>query len=428
MPTPITSIRPTHHSVIVVGGGQAGLSASHYLQAHDIDHLVLEKHSLTHTWRNQRWDAFSLVTPNWQCALPGYRYSIEHQGNDPHGFMTKDQINAYLAGFVASVNAPALEGVVVQRVVPRVAGGFEVHTSKGEFTADQVIVASGGYHTPIIPRLAERVSPQITQIHSEQYRNSQVLPEGNVLVVGSGQSGAQIAEDLHLSGRKVYLAVGDAPRCARFYRGKDVVDWLAEMGYYDIGVDTHPLREGVRDNTNHYVTGRDGGRDIDLRRFAAEGMELFGRVEGLRGDVLTFSGNLRHSLDSADAVYNRINGSIDKFISEKGIDAPDGDVYSPQWTPSQERTELDLDAAGITSIIWCIGFTPDFTWVEAPVFNGRGHPGHVRGVTAQAGLYFLGLPWLYTWGSGRFSGVARDAEYLVEQIASAQVPLRRSAG
>jgi putative flavoprotein involved in K+ transport len=417
MPSPITTLKPPHHSVIIVGGGQAGLSASYHLQQHGIDHLLLEKHSLTHTWRNQRWDAFSLVTPNWQCALPGYRYSEEHGGTDPHGFMKKDEINAYLAGFVKTVNAPVREDVAVKRVVPRAAGGFEVHTSQGEFTADQVICASGGYHTPIIPRLAERLPAGITQIHSEQYRNPQALPEGNVLVVGSGQSGAQIAEDLHLAGRKVYLAVGDAPRCARFYRGKDVVEWLAHMGYYDIGVDTHPLREGVRDNTNHYVTGRDGGRDIDLRKFASEGMELFGRLEGLNGSVLQFSDNLSASLDSADAVYNRINASIDKYIAEQGIDAPAGTRYEPLWTPPQERAELNLAEQGITSIIWCIGFTPDFTWVEAPVFNGRGHPGHQRGVTAQEGLYFLGLPWLYTWGSGRFSGVARDAEYVVGHIA-----------
>ncbi|HJR31052.1 MAG TPA: NAD(P)-binding domain-containing protein, partial [Pseudomonas sp.] len=283
MTSHLTSIKTPHHSVIVVGGGQAGLSASYYLQQQGIDHLVLEKHSLTHTWRNQRWDAFSLVTPNWQCALPGYTYTDGFNGSDPHGFMKKDEINQYLAGFVKSVNAPAREGVTVQRVVPRSQGGFEVHTNQGEFTADQVIVASGGYHTPIIPRLAERLPAGIHQLHSEQYRNPQALPAGNVLVVGSGQSGAQIAEDLHLAGRKVYLAVGDAPRCARFYRGKDVVDWLAEMGYYEIGVDTHPLREGVRDNTNHYVTGRDGGRDIDLRNFAREGMELFGRLDGLQG-------------------------------------------------------------------------------------------------------------------------------------------------
>lgn len=419
MPSSITPLKIPHHSVIIVGGGQAGLSASYYLQQQGVDHLVLEKHSLTHTWRNQRWDAFSLVTPNWQCALPGYRYSEEHGGKDPHGFMKKDEINEYLAGFVNAVNAPVREGVAVKRVVPRAAGGFEVHTSQGEFTADQVICASGGYHTPIIPRLAERLPAGITQIHSEQYRNPQALPEGNVLVVGSGQSGAQIAEDLHLAGRKVYLAVGDAPRCARFYRGKDVVDWLAQMGYYQIGVDTHPLREGVRDNTNHYVTGRDGGRDIDLRKFALEGMELFGRLNDLHGETLQFSGNLRESLDSADAVYNRINGSIDKYIAEQGIDAPEGGRYEPVWTPEQERHTLNLAEQGITSIIWCIGFTPDFTWVEAPVFNGRGHPGHVRGVTTQPGLYFLGLPWLYTWGSGRFSGVARDAEYVVEHIVGA---------
>jgi len=419
MPSSITPLKIPHHSVIIVGGGQAGLSASYYLQQQGVDHLVLEKHSLTHTWRNQRWDAFSLVTPNWQCALPGYRYSEEHGGKDPHGFMKKDEINDYLAGFVNAVNAPVREGVAVKRVVPRAAGGFEVHTSQGEFTADQVICASGGYHTPIIPRLAERLPAGITQIHSEQYRNPQALPEGNVLVVGSGQSGAQIAEDLHLAGRKVYLAVGDAPRCARFYRGKDVVDWLAQMGYYQIGVDTHPLREGVRDNTNHYVTGREGGRDIDLRKFALEGMELFGRLNDLHGETLQFSGNLRESLDSADAVYNRINGSIDKYIAEQGIDAPEGGRYEPVWTPEQERHTLNLAEQGITSIIWCIGFTPDFTWVEAPVFNGRGHPGHVRGVTTQPGLYFLGLPWLYTWGSGRFSGVARDAEYVVEHIVGA---------
>ena len=417
MTSHLTSIKPPHHSVIVVGGGQAGLSASYYLQQQGIEHLVLEKHSLTHTWRNQRWDAFSLVTPNWQCALPGYTYTDGFKGTDPHGFMKKDEINLYLAGFVKSVNAPVREGVVVQRVIPLAAGGFEVHTSQGEFTADQVIVASGGYHTPIIPRLAERLPTGVQQIHSEQYRNPQALPAGNVLVVGSGQSGAQIAEDLHLAGRKVYLAVGDAPRCARFYRGKDVVDWLAEMGYYEIGVDTHPLREGVRDNTNHYVTGRDGGRDIDLRQFAREGMELFGRLDGLQGTRLQFANNLAENLDNADAVYNRINGSIDKYIEQHGIDAPAGERYQPNWTPGQERCELDLMGEGITSIIWCIGFSPDFSWVEASVFNGRGHPGHQRGVTAQPGLYFLGLPWLYTWGSGRFSGVARDAEYLVRHIA-----------
>jgi len=357
-------------------------------------------------------DAFCLVTPNWQCKLPGHDYD----GPEPHGFMKKDQIVAYLEAFLKKVNPPMLTGVTVQHVKARPEGGYAVQTTAGLFTADQVVVASGGYHEPVVPRLAERLPAHITQLHSEQYRNPQSLPEGDVLVVGSGQSGAQIAEDLHLAGKQVHLAVGDAPRCARFYRGRDVVDWLADMGYYDMPVDQHPLREGVRDNTNHYVTGRDGGRDIDLRAFAKQGMKLYGLLDGLQDGVVSFQDNLKAALDQADKVYNGINAAIDKHIAEQGIDAPAGEVYEPVWQPDGNHTRLDLAAEGITSVIWCIGFKPDFSWLDAPVFNGRGQPVHHRGVTRQAGLYFLGLPWLYTWGSGRFSGVARDALYLAEAI------------
>lgn len=406
----------SHFSVIVVGGGQAGLSLSYYLQQTNIDHLVIEKHTATHAWRTQRWDTFCLVTPNWQCNLPGYAYSGDH----PHGFMVKEEIIAFLDGFIKHVNPPIKEGVEVKLVKSRPQGGFAVTTSDGEYTADQVVVASGGYHVPIIPRMAERVPATVKQIHSEQYRSPSMLPEGAVLVVGSGQSGAQIAEDLHLAGRKVFLAVGDAPRCARFYRGRDVVDWLADMNYYDLPVDQHPLREGVRDNTNHYVTGRDGGRDIDLRKFASEGMQLFGFLNDFKEGVFEFSGNLSELLDQADAVYNRINQTIDKYIAENNIDAPAPSIYSPVWKPASEKLTLDLANAGITSIVWCIGFRPDFSWIDAPIFTGRGYPSHTRGITPQAGLYFLGLPWLYTWGSGRFSGIDRDAQYISEAISRAK--------
>lgn len=403
-----------HVSVAVIGGGQAGLSMSYYLKQRGIDHVVLEKRTVTHTWREQRWDAFSLVTPNWQCALPGYPY----RGDEPHGFMKKDEIVAWLDGFIRHVDAPVREGVAVTRVSKRPNGGFLVQTSQSTLSADQVVIASGGYHTPIVPRMAERLPASIVQMQSSEYRNPAALPEGAVLVVGSGQSGAQIAEDLHLAGRKVVLAVGEAPRCARFYRGRDVVDWLADMKYYDMPVEEHPLREGVRDNTNHYVTGRDGGRDIDLRKFASEGMQLYGVLEDYVDGALRFKGNLRANLDSADETYNRINASIDRFIAQNGIDAPPGEPYRPVWTPRQERTSLDLAASGIGSIIWCIGFQPDFSWIDLPVFNGRGYPGHARGVTAYDGLYFLGLPWLHTWGSGRFSGIARDAAYLADRISA----------
>jgi putative flavoprotein involved in K+ transport len=332
--------------------------------------------------------------------------------------MVKHEILDYLAGFRAVVDPPIREGVSVRRVTPRAEGGFLVSTTSGEVSADNVVVASGGYHEPIVPRMAERLPAHVAQIHSAQYRNPEQLPEGAVLVVGSGQSGAQIAEDLHLAGRKVVLAVGHAPRCARFYRGRDVVTWLADMGYYEMSVDQHPLREGVRDNTNHYVTGRDGGRDIDLRKFAAEGMELYGVLRDYDGASLVFDTNLTSTLDDADKTYNGINAAIDKYIAEQGIEAPPPSVYEPVWTPAVERPTLDLAASGIAAIVWCIGFKPDFRWLDAPVFNGAGHPQHRRGVTAQAGVYFIGLPWLHTWGSGRFGAVGRDAKHIVADIAA----------
>jgi putative flavoprotein involved in K+ transport len=406
-----------HIPVIVVGGGQAGLSVSWYLQQQRIEHLVFERKHAMHAWRERRWDAFCLVTPNWQCQLPGWPY----RGGDPDGFMKKPEILAYLDGFLQHVNPPLREGVSVRRVRPRAEGaerGFAVSTSAGEFTADEVVVASGGYDQPIVPGWAEKLPAEVLQLHSEQYKNPQALPPGAVLVVGCGQSGAQIAEDLHLAGRRVILATGPAPRCARFYRGKDVVTWLAEMGYYEMPVGAHPLREGVRDNTNHYVTGRDGGRDIDLRRFAAEGMELYGLLSGYDNGLLRFEPTLRENLDEADRIYNGINASIDRFIETRGIAAPPASVYTPVWAPAQERTTLELRQAGIGSVLWCIGFRPDFAWLEAPVFDARGNPVHERGVTAWPGLSFIGLPWLHTWGSGRFSGVARDAEHLVEVIAT----------
>jgi putative flavoprotein involved in K+ transport len=194
------------------------------------------------------------------------------------------------------------------------------------------------------------------------------------------------------------------------------VTWLADMGYYEIPVEQHPLREGVRDNTNHYVTGRDGGRDIDLRKFATEGMQLYGVLRDFDGARLVFDDGLKASLDHADGIYNGINAAIDKYIADKGIAAPPASVYTPVWEPVDTPTTLDLADAGISAIIWCIGFSPDFRWLDAPVFNGAGHPQHRRGVTNEPGVYFVGLPWLHTWGSGRFSGVKRDAFHIADQI------------
>lgn len=403
---------PTHFPAIIIGGGQAGLAMSYHLKRNGIDHVVLEKNTIAHSWKTQRWDAFCLVTPNWQCQLPGFAYP----GNDPKGFMLKDDIVTYIEDYAKQFDAPVREGVSVTSLKQGPDGKFLLDTTSGELSADQVVLAVGGYHIPNVPRMAERIDSGITQIHSSAYRNPGQLPEGDVLVVGSGQSGCQIAEDLHLAGRKVHLAVGSAPRCPRVYRGRDAVEWLDDLGQYDLPVDKHSLKEKVRKNANHYLTGRDGGRDIDLRKFALEGMKLYGRLNDIENGILKFNDDLAANLDNADRVYNGICSLIDDHIAKAGIDAPAGTHYEPVWQPSGTTTELDLAASNIKSIIWTTGFRSDWSWVEIPMFDGAGYPTHKRGITSVENVYVLGLPWLYTWGSGRFVGVGRDAEYLAAAI------------
>jgi putative flavoprotein involved in K+ transport len=398
--------------VVVIGGGQAGLAISYCLKQRGIDHLVLEKHRLGHEWRERRWDSFCLVTPNWQCRLPGFPY----RGPEPHGFMVRDEIVRYIEDYARSFEPPLVEGTAVQGLRPGARGGFDLTTTAGDLHADQVVVATGGYHIPAVPRLAERLPGRLQQLHSSEYRRPQALPEGAVMVIGSGQSGCQIAEDLHLAGRRVHLCVGSAPRTARRYRGKDVVEWLEAMGYYAMPVEAHPLKERVRAKANHYVTGRDGGRDIDLRQRALEGMRLHGRLTGVRGEDLELAGDLAHNLDQADAVCESIKTSIDKHIEAQAIDAPAEARYRPVWEPAGDARTLDLAATDISTVIWSTGFHPDYRWIEIPVFDGKGYPCHQRGITTASGLYFVGLPWLYTWGSGRFSGVAQDAVFLAERI------------
>jgi len=405
----------THYPVIIIGGGQAGLSVSYLLKQRDIEHVILERSNIADSWQNKRWDSFCLVTPNWQCQLPGFPYV----GAEPGGFMRRDEIVQYIRDFARSFDPPIRMGAEARRLsMRRGGGGYELDSSIGAFTADHVVVAVGGYHTPNIPPFSHRFPADVMQIHSAQYKNPQQLGDGDVLVVGTGQSGCQIAEDLHLAGRHVHLCTGGAPRVARRYRGKDVVDWLHLMGYYDMPVEKHPLKEGVRGRTNHYVTGRDGGRDIDLRKFALEGMKLYGRLLGIEGESLQLADDLKRNLDAADEVNASIKKSIDAFIEKQNLRAPTEPPYVPVWEPHKHVESINWRQAGIRSVVWSIGYRSNFAWIDVPVFDGRGYPGHKRGVTRAPGLYFIGLPWLHTWGSGRFSGIARDAEYLANRIAA----------
>ena len=410
------TLGPGHYSVLVIGGGQAGLSMSAELKSEGIGHVLLEKHRRGHNWREFRWDSFCLVTPNWQCQLPGFDYVRDFGGTDPHGFMQREEILDYFDAFVRKVAPPLMEGVGVEKLSRAPSGQFSAETTEGLFTADQVVVAVGGYHRENIPRIAMRLPPRLKQIHSSLYKSPGQFPPGAVLVIGTGQSGCQIAEDLHLSGRKVHLCVGSAPRAPRVYRGRDAVDWLADMGYYEMPVEDHPKGDGVRAQANHYLTGRDGGREIDLRRFALEGMALHGRLKEIEGEVLSFRDDLAKNLDEADAVYNGIRATIDRHIAATRIDAPVDAPYVPSWRPSGPSAPVDCAVEQISAVVWATGFASDYRWMDVPAFDGKGYPGHVRGVSPVSGLYFLGLPWQHTWGSGRFSGVARDARHLKQHI------------
>lgn len=398
--------------VVIIGGGQAGLTVSWYLQKKSIQHVVLERHQKFHSWRENRWDSFCLVTPNWQCKLPNFPY----QGDDPNGFMLKDEIVKYLDGFAESFDPPICENVEVKKV-SKTEDGYDVLTSDGAWQCEQVVIATGGYDAPIVPPYAENLDPSIMQMHSKDYRRPNQIPEGASLIVGTGQSGVQIMEDLVRDGRKVHLAVGPAPRSPRKYRGRDATDWLYDMGHYDITIAEHPDPHKALSQTNHYMSGRDGGKEIDLRRFVVESdISLYGSLSDMSGSKLSFLPDLSKNLDDADTSYLGIRNVIDEYISRENISAPEEAPFVKLWQPDAEPTEVDAEELGITSVIWSIGFRPNYDWIDADVFDQYGRPVYNRGVCNVPGFYFIGLGWLNKWGSGRFLSIDEDGRYLADHI------------
>ena len=399
---------------IVVGGGQAGLSASWHLKQAGRDHVVLDRGRIGDTWRN-RWDSFCLVTPNHLCQLPGFPYD----GDDPDGFMLRDRIVDYVERFARSFGPPCQGGVEIGRVgASGGAGRFILVTSKGDFTADNLIVAVGTHQHPNIPRWDRKLPSDITKLHTRDYRNPGQLPDGAVLVVGSGQSGCQVAEDLHGAGREVHLCVGNAGRIPRRYRGRDILEWDVVTGYFDLMVDDHPKGRDIRFKPHPHLSGRDGGHTIDLRQLALNGIRLHGKVLDAEGGRVRLSGDLAGTLDSIDRGCRAGMDGIDSFVAEHGLDAPEADIAQVDWEPAPEPPLLDLGRTGINSVIYATGFHFDFSWIDLPVCDERGYPRYERGVTQIPGLYFVGLHWMHTQGSGLFYQVGRDAAFVVDHLCN----------
>ena len=398
---------------IVIGGGQAGLSVSWHLKQLGREHLVLDRGKIGDTWR-RRWDSFCLVTPNGYCQLPGFPYD----GDSPQGFMLRDEIVAYVERFAASFEPPYREGVEVHRLASSSGRGrFSLETSQGEFLANNVIVSIGTHQHPNIPSWGDNLAEDILRLHTRDYRRPSQLPDGAVLVVGSGQSGCQVVEDLVAAGREVHLCVGHAGRIPRRYRGRDIIDWLVDAGRYEVPVDEHPEGRAIRFKAHEHLSGRNGGRTIDLRRLALEGVKLHGRLRDVKGYVVDLTDNVAEVLDAIDEECRETLAGIDDYIAESGADTPESDLETYDWHPAPEPAVLDLKQTGITSVIYATGFHYDFTWVDLPVLDERGYPRYERCVTELPGLYFAGLHWLHTAGSGLFYQVGRDAQYAVDHLA-----------
>jgi putative flavoprotein involved in K+ transport len=397
------------HDTVIIGGGQAGLAMSCHLSQRGREHVLLERDRLGGRWHSERWDSLHYQFPNWSLRLPGHNYG----GDDPEGFCHYSKVIDFLSDYARKIDPPARIGVEVQSV-GRTDEQLILETSEGQIAAGNVVVASGAFPHPRIPDFAAKLSPSIMQMHSAAYRSPAQLPDGAVLVVGSGSSGGQIAEELHRSGREVFLSVSRHRRIPRRFSGKDMLWWLLELGWMDRPIDTLPDR---RPAPALLVSGIDGGHDLDVRQFGADGMTLLGRAVDADGTSLILADNLAQLLDDADEVCADFLSAAGELARERGMDVEETGQRERPRTPSA-TTRINLQDAGVRSIIWCTGYRPAFNWIGIPVFDGEGEPIQKRGRTASPGLYFLGLHWMHTLKSGALFGVGEDAEHIAELIAA----------
>lgn len=404
-----------YFETIIIGGGQAGLALAYYLAEQERDFVILEKAAnIAPAWRT-RWDSFTLVLPNWTLQMPGFPY----HGDNPDGFLTRDEMVSYLEQYAATIDFDIRFNTQVTSLeLDSASDRFLVSTNGQRFTADNVVVATGTYQSPKIPAISGKISKDVTQLHTSQYHNPDELPSGAVLVVGSGQSGCQIAEELYQSGRKVYLCVGRAKRLPRFYRGRDMVWWLDKVKFFDQTSDSLPSPK-ARFEANPFLSGKDGGHSLDLHQFARDGVILLGRLQDAQDTHICLAPDLRENLAAIDQFVEDVTDKIDGFIAASGIPAePEtGDEQLTDGYDGAMLSELDLRDANIHAIIWATGYHFDYSWVKFPVLDEYGYPIQKRGVCEEVpGLYFLGLHWLYKRRSGLPWGVGEDAAYLAEQI------------
>jgi putative flavoprotein involved in K+ transport len=398
--------------VVVVGAGQAGVAMSEHLAAAGISHVVLERDRIAERWRSERWDSLVANGPAWHDRFPG----LEFADHDPDAFVPKEAVADYFVAYAQKFNAPIRTGVEVKSVTKHSTdAGFKVVTSEGEIQAKYVVAATGPFQKPAIPPVvSEHVA--IHQLHSSDYHNPAQLPEGAVLVVGAGSSGVQIAMDLKRAGLDVYLSVGEHDRPPRRYRGRDNVWWLGVLGKWDLA--TPPAGA---EHVTIAVSGFEGGKTVDFRDLANSGITLLGLTSAYENGVLKFADDLERNITRGDKNFLSVLNEADEFIKQNNLDLPEepeAHVLGPMPDAALNPIrEIDLAAAGITTILWATGYSVDYSWLQVPgALTEAGRPQHQRGVSSAHGIYFLGLPWLSRRGSAFIWGVWHDAKFLADQI------------
>ena len=400
---------------IVIGAGHAGLAASYCLSERSIDHLVIERGEVANSWRNERWDSLTLLTPNWQSDLPGFSYP----GDDPDGFMSMREVVDFIDAYARHCKAPVQTGTTVTSLKKN-ANGYHVITDRGEWHCRSVVIASGACNRPAIPKVAEAVPADIQQVTSWEYRNPDQLAEGAVIVVGASATGLQLAEEIHCAGRPVTIALGEHVRMPRIYRGRDIQWWMDAAGILDEGLDEIDDINRARHLPSPQLVGSRRHQILDLNTMTSLGIKLAGRLMGVQNGNLQFSGSLRNVCSLADLKMNRLLKAIDEWAEQ----SPDASRFA---APEQfDRTIVDeepclalnLADSGIRSIVWATGYRPDYSWLDVPVLDRKGMIRHDGGIVDSAGMYLLGMPFLRRRKSSFIHGAEDDARFVSQHLAT----------
>jgi putative flavoprotein involved in K+ transport len=402
-------------TTVVLGAGQSGLAMSRCLTAGSIDHVVLERNEIASSWRRERWDSLRLLTPNWQCRLPGHSY----KGDDPDGFMSALEVADFMTGYAKFIAAPVVEGTTVISV-RRTDDGYLVATDQGEWSCTTVVLATGAFNLPSTPAFASAVPSDVTTLTPMEYRNPHELREGGVMVVGASATGVQIAAEIRRSGREVFLSVGEHVRGPRLYRGRDIHWWMEAAGVLDERYDQVDDIVRARRVPSMQLAGSDDRATFDLNALTSAGVKLVGRLQGINDGRAQFSGSLRNKCDLADLKLGRLLDTIDEWAAAHGMadSVPPPHRFEPTVLDASPPLTLDLRRGDIETIIWATGFRPDYSWLDVDVLDAKGMVRHEGGVVDSPGMYLMGMPFLRRRKSSFIDGCRVDAEELIGELTA----------